>query len=635
MKNTESSLSFSALRRHVYTTCLRIIPFAILVVFFTVCVLSQREKSVTVDEFAHFPAGIFNLTMRDWRMDNESPPLVKCLPGGVTANLTNPIIPRIPPDVLPNAWNYGYRFMYENFPRYIDIITWGRVVIIIVSCIGGWLVYRFGERLFGQWGGIVSLLLYAANPNIIAHAQLVTIDAGASVFFLVSVFLFWKFLGRMNVPSAITAGIGLGVAELSKFTALILIPVMLAIVLITAARQEKHTDDNPEGNCRTFLSSLCLFCLVLAICIVTINTGYLFSGTFFTLDDHIFSSDVMKWLAATPIRHIPVPLPVDYVSGFDIQMAISQGNNPFYMGYLMGEHSMTGWWYYYPVSLFVKNPEVIWGFAALSFWAWFKIVPRLPLRTWLCLWGIPFVFIAYFSIFTNTPIGIRFLLPIFALLFIAFGGIVRFIAMKQLMGKVLLGMMLFVYCLPAFAIFPDYLSYFNSASGGPQNGHRWLIDSNIDWGQDLPALKRYMTDNGVTTIKLGYFGRVDPRIYGIDYTLADRQIGEGLHAISVNFLVGRPYYLLAEGTLRYIDFDYYAAYRSLVPITVLGNTIFIFSGVKNLSRPPEGASESQKGLGKETTLRVSGRKSGMGEAFHLPGTWESGPVEKSLARKSQ
>ena len=286
----------------------------------------------------------------------------------------------------------------------------------------------------------------------------------------------------------------------------------------------------------------------------------------------------MKWLAATPIRHIHIPLPIDYVSGFDIQMAISQGNNPFYMGYLMGEYSMNGWLYYYLVSLFVKNPEVIWAFAVLSLWSWVKIAPRLPLRTWLCLWGIPCVFIAYFSILTNTPIGIRFLLPIFPLLFIAFGGIVRFDAMKQLMGKVLLGMMLFVYCLPAFTIFTDYLSYFNHASGGPKNGHRWLIDSNIDWGQDLPALKRYMTDNRVATIKLGYFGRVDPRIYGIDYTLADSEIGEGLHAISVNFLVGRPYYLLSEGTLRLIDFDYYASYRSLVPIAVLGNTIFIFSG---------------------------------------------------------
>lgn len=577
--NAKPCISVPASQR-LRLTSTRILPFTILVFFFTVCFLSQKEKSVTVDEFAHFPAGIFNLVNRDWRMDKESPPLVKCLPGGLTARLTNPIIPKVPADLSQNAWAFGYRFMYENFTRYIDIFKWGRVVVIILACIGGWLVYAFAARLFGPGGGLVSLLLYTANPNIIAHAQLVTIDAGATVFFLTAVFLFWKFLGRMSIPSAIIAGIGLGVAQLSKFTALILIPIMLATVLISAAWRQKHPDDQSGGNGRTYLSSICLFCIVLVICVVTINTGYWFAGTFFTLETQLFSSDVMKWLASTPIRHIPVPLPMDYVSGFDIQMAVSQGNNPFYMGYLMGEHSMTGWWYYYLVSLFVKNPEIIWGFAAFSMWAWIKTAPQPPLRTWLCLWGIPLIFISYFSVFTNIPIGIRFLLPIFPLLFIACGGIVRHIAMKEWKGKILLGMMLFAYCLPALSIYPDYLSYFNTASGGPENGHRWLIDSNIDWGQDLPALKRYMTDNKVETVKLGYFGRVDPGIYHIDYTLAERAIGEGLHAISVNFLVGRPYYLLFEGALRYIDRDYYASYRSLVPVAVLGNTIFIFSGDK-------------------------------------------------------
>ncbi len=314
--------------------------------------------------------------------------------------------------------------------------------------------------------------------------------------------------------------------------------------------------------------------------VVTINVGYLFSGTFFTLADQVFSSDLIKGLAATPLRHLPIPLPIEYVRGFDVQMDIAQGNNPFYIGYLMGEHSMTGWWYYYLVGLLVKNPEVIWVFFVLSLFAWITVSPRPPLRSWLCLWGIPCVFLAYFSFVTNTPIGIRFLLPIFPLLFVALGGIVRLSMTKTVWGKVLVAAMLCSYCLPAIAIFPDYLSYFNSASGGPQKGYRWLIDSNLDWGQDLPALKRYMENNGVATVKLGYFGRVDPRIYGIDYTLAGREIGEGIHAISVNFLVGRPYYLLADGAVRFIDFNYYASYRSLVPQAILGNTLFIFFGDK-------------------------------------------------------
>jgi len=87
-----------------------------------------------------------------------------------------------------------------------------------------------------------------------------------------------------------------------------------------------------------------------------------------------------------------------------------------------------------------------------------------------------------------------------------------------------------------------------------------------------------MDHHGIPTVKLGYFGRVDPRIYGIDYTLAAREPGPGWHVISVNFLVGRPYYLFAEGKVHTIDADYYAAYRSLTPEAVLGHTLFVFPG---------------------------------------------------------
>ncbi len=97
-------------------------------------------------------------------------------------------------------------------------------------------------------------------------------------------------------------------------------------------------------------------------------------------------------------------------------------------------------------------------------------------------------------------------------------------------------------------------------------------------GQDLPGLEKYMRKNGIKKIKLGYFGRVDPEIYGIDYTLAGQEVENGVYAISVNFLVGRPYYLLKENSkeLLYIDFDYFKNYRTLKPSETIGHTMHIF-----------------------------------------------------------
>jgi hypothetical protein len=130
----------------------------------------------------------------------------------------------------------------------------------------------------------------------------------------------------------------------------------------------------------------------------------------------------------------------------------------------------------------------------------------------------------------------------------------------------------------AVAAFPHYLSYFNFAAGGPEKGYRWLIDSNLDWGQDLPGLKKYLDEHNMKKIKLGYFGRVDPRIYGINYSLAEKEPHEGIYGISINYLVGRPYYLLEEGAkgLIPVDMNYFHAYRFLKPVAVIGNTIHIF-----------------------------------------------------------
>jgi hypothetical protein len=61
------------------------------------------------------------------------------------------------------------------------------------------------------------------------------------------------------------------------------------------------------------------------------------------------------------------------------------------------------------------------------------------------------------------------------------------------------------------------LSYFNLAAGGPANGGRILIDSNIDWGQDLFRLQDWMAENEVEQLKLSWFGTADPAYYGLAY----------------------------------------------------------------------------------------------------------------------
>ena len=64
-------------------------------------------------------------------------------------------------------------------------------------------------------------------------------------------------------------------------------------------------------------------------------------------------------------------------------------------------------------------------------------------------------------------------------------------------------------------VYPDYLAFFNAAAGGPAQGPRYLLDSNIDWGQDTKRLKFYLDAHGVKGACTAYFGLAYPFYYGI------------------------------------------------------------------------------------------------------------------------
>ena len=87
------------------------------------------------------------------------------------------------------------------------------------------------------------------------------------------------------------------------------------------------------------------------------------------------------------------------------------------------------------------------------------------------------------------------------------------------MQSLLMGLLLGWYVYETLAVHPHYLAYFNQFVGGPPKGYRHLVDSNLDWGQDLKGLKSYMDQNGIDTMKLSYFGTADPSQYGITYEM--------------------------------------------------------------------------------------------------------------------
>ncbi len=558
----------------------KIAPLFILLIFAVICFFSQASQSVTVDEFHHLPSGIYNLKTFDWRMNNESPPLIKCFPA-LSSLITKPKIDTESFYKSPNTWAMGYSFMYLNKDRYRSIFQYGRCMIILIGCVLGWLIYLWARELYGYKGALFSLFLYAFNPNIVAHSSLITIDIGASCFIFLSIYCFWRYLNNRSGHSIMIAGVALGLAQLAKFTALLLYPLFFIIVItLILINSDNPKDAKPvDSKMKSAMGYLKEFCVICLISLVVINAGYLFHGSFKPLSEYHLAGNFFKNVFSCLWSGFPIPLPYDYLTGLDTQMRIAQGGLPFYVSYLIGEHSLKGWWYYYIIALFVKNPEPFFIILLLTIVVWIGNKKGRPDKTTiLCIWIPTTTYFFYFSFFTHIPIGIRYILPVFPLLFLAAGHLFNDFILEQKSIRALLAILVLCCILITVSVFPRYLSYFNLVSGGSQNGYRWLIDSNLDWGQSLPALKKYLDDNHIDEIKLGYFGRVDPTIYGINYSLAEQEPSAGIYAISINFLVGRPYYLLKEKKreLLFIDMNYFSKYRTLKPSAVIDNSIYIF-----------------------------------------------------------
>jgi 4-amino-4-deoxy-L-arabinose transferase-like glycosyltransferase len=285
---------------------------------------------------------------------------------------------------------------------------------------------------------------------------------------------------------------------------------------------------------------------------------------------------------------LPVPVPRYFFQGIDSQLAEAG-----YTAYLMGEFNDTGFYSYYLVGLLVKTPVPVLFLCAL---AWFR--GGRPTRREVPMVATAALLLLFFSISRHKNIGLRYVLFLEPMMAIWIGRLLtdqagteqssadlnpkRKRGINMAFPRFRIGPVIALAgaCLVTITLtsWPHYLPYFNWLSGGPDNGHRWLLDSNLDWGQDLILLQRYMEQERIEQIDLAYFGRVPPAAYGIRHrTLRAGETPVNRHvAISANLLWGLMY--IVNGDLNYWpdDPDSYRAFRDLRPKAILGHSIYVF-----------------------------------------------------------
>ncbi|MES1245031.1 MAG: glycosyltransferase family 39 protein [Acidobacteriota bacterium] len=515
----------------------------LLVLFAILCVHGLRWDTPTVDEFAHLPSGYYTLTTGRFDLFPLNPPLVKVL----SAIPLLALQPSLDPEArIENTgwypWVYGTGFMERNRPIYDRIFLFGRLPVVVLGILLGWLVFLWSRELYGEEAGLVSLFLTVFFPSLIAHAHLATVDVGSAFFFVLALHLFQRFVRNPTRASLLFCGLALGLAQLSKFTALLLYPVFVLLALIFLRGRR-----------------LASVLLIFLISLIVIDAGYLFQDVGRPLGSFRFESKLLKATAVLP-GALPVPLPASYLEGLDALQLINDVGE--YPEYLMGRWSREGSPFYYLMVILFKTPlPLLLGLLLAPF------VRNEKRREETFLWLPTLVLLIFFST-SKVHYGIRYILPIFPLLFVYAGRLVPWIRTRKVAVALLL-----IYPLSALTSTPDTISYFNLLAGG--HGDRILLDSNIDWGQGLKRVRAFMDREGIDQIGLAYFGHVDPAIYGIDWGFP-RPDRPGFVAVSANFLHGYPYATYANGRMVPIPPDAFSWLARYPRVADLGGGIFVY-----------------------------------------------------------
>jgi len=498
---------------------LRITTMLLLLVLALQVLRAVFTNSSTFDEANHITRGYAVWRTGDFRMSIAHPPLINLLSGVPLLYTRTPDLPLDDPSWRKHEiWSFAHRFFWENGGDGQVLTVLGRLPIVLLALVLAALVCLWAARLYGQRAGLFALALCAFEPNLLAHAGLATTDLGVTLFSFLAVYLLWHFLRTPSTWRLIALGAAFGAAQLSKFSALLLVPIFVVLIIIAMWRSQDASDSIK----RRLTRGLAWFVLIMLIGFVVIWLGYglqappvLGHQAHHKLLERIIPDPSLRTRLVGVLERAPLPAR-QYFAG----LAGAFGHQVSgHAAYLLGHSSRQGWWYYFLVAFLVKTPLPL-----LLFSLWVIIGTRRGWRKdeWFLLVPIIFIILSTFRLQIN--IGLRHILPMYPFLFVFAARILR----ERQSDKQSIGVwrpvrnfavaLLMLWHLGRTAwIGPHYLAYFNELAGGPEGGRCWLVDSNLDWGQDLIWLRQVLERRNIKQVKLSYFGSAPPEAYGIKY----------------------------------------------------------------------------------------------------------------------
>ncbi|MFM8336987.1 MAG: ArnT family glycosyltransferase, partial [Opitutaceae bacterium] len=423
------------------------------------------------------------------------------------------------------VWRYGHAFFYGAGLPVEKRLFQARAVMVLVSAATALLVFAWSRALFGTAGGFISLVALVFCPTFLAHGPLATSDMTMTLLFLAAVGAWWRHLRAPGLTGALVSAAACGLAFIAKFSAVLLVPMFCLLGFIWWIEQSRG------GHGRTAWRRLAVTTLGHAAAVwLVIWAAYGFrfsafagdqSGAHFSHDWNSllialgWKADLLVWLREWRV------LPEAWLHGlaFVLQFARARG------AFMSGEYSVTGWVSFFPWAFLIKTTLPLLLLLALAGLGAVRRVANAKVD-WCRKWAgktapLAILFVVYVaaSLASNLNIGHRHLLPVYPVLFIATGALAPAARAAGRGAWAVVVVLLLWHAAEAWRVRPHYLAYFNQIVGGPENGWRHLVDSSLDWGQDLPGLRAWLDSNARgEKVSLSYFGTGDPAHEGIRAT---------------------------------------------------------------------------------------------------------------------